>query len=76
MNAAAQLSMFEPEGLEAVQLLQKKLSDVARLRTSAEKLRLCDLSAAAQILDREAHRVDAEALVLALLCDFEREAGL
>lgn len=76
MNAAAQLSMFEPEGLEAVQLLQKKLSDVARLRASAEKLRLCGMVAAALTLEREAARVDTEALVLALLCDFESEAGL
>jgi hypothetical protein len=68
--------MFEPEGLEAVQLLQKKLNDVSRLLASAHKLRLCYMHAAALTLEREAARVEDEALVLALLCDFEKEAGL
>lgn len=76
MNAASQLSMFEPEGLEAVQLLQKKLSDAARLTASAEKLRLLGMPSAAHVLECEAARVDQDALVLALLCDFENEAGL
>lgn len=76
MNAPAQLSMFEPEGLEVVQLLQKKLHDAQRLRASAEKLSLCGMASAAATLNREAERLDSEALVFALLCDLEREAGL
>lgn len=76
MNAPAQLSMFEPEGVEAVQLLQKKMHDAARLRASAERLNLCGMSSAAITLEREAQRLDSEALVFALLCDFELEAGL
>lgn len=76
MNAPAQLSMFEPEGLEAVQLLERKIRDAARLRVSAGKLSLCGMCSAALTLEREAERVDGEALVFALLCDFEREAGL
>lgn len=76
MNAAAQLSMFEPEGQEAVRLLQAKVKERDRCFADAERLQLLGLYSAAALLQRLGDQFEHEALIFALLLDIEREAGL
>jgi hypothetical protein len=76
MNASTQLSMFEPEGAEAVRLLQAKVRERDRCFADAERLQLLGLYSAAALLHRMGDSFQQEALIFALLLDIEREAGL
>ncbi len=76
MNAPAQLTMFEPDGAEAVALLQMHMKEADRLRSAAERLRLCGIDSGAALLSRLAESSERDALVFAILLDIEREAGL
>ena len=76
MNAAAQLSMFEPEGVEALALLEKALADFAKHRKGVELMQLIQLPGAARIAKRLQAEAEVRVLTFAILLDLEAEAGL
>lgn len=76
MNAPAQLSMFEPEGAEAMQLLQKHLREAEHHLSMADRFELLGMAGAVRRAEAQADDATSSALVLALLLDIEREAGL
>lgn len=76
MNVAAQLSMFEPEGAQAVNLLRAHLSEANRHRDRVEYYEVLRMPGAARRETALAEQAEASALVLAILLDLEAEAGL
>ncbi|MET3177084.1 hypothetical protein [Variovorax sp. UC74_104] len=76
MNAAAQLSMFEPEGAEAVNLLRSHLAEAKRHRDRVEYFEVLRMPGAARRETVMAEQAEASAFVLAVLLDLEAEAGL
>lgn len=76
MNAHAQLSMFEPEGVEAVRLLRSHLAEAKRCRDRVEYFEVLKMPGAARREEAMAEQAEAAALVLAILLDLEAEAGL
>ncbi|MFT3717228.1 hypothetical protein [Pseudorhodoferax sp.] len=71
-----QLALFEPEGKEAVKLMQKALAESAKCKADADRLRLIGVVSGAELLERLADAFRRDALVFAILLDLEREAGL
>lgn len=76
MNAADQLSMFEPEGAEALALLRRHMAEASKHRKGVQLMELLELPGAARVSERLAQEAEARALVLAILLDLEREAKL
>lgn len=71
-----QLALFEPEGKEAVTLMQRALREAERCDEAAARLRLLGVPGGAEVLEREADSFARDALVFAILLDLEREACL
>jgi hypothetical protein len=76
MNAADQLSMFEPEGAEALVLLRRHMGEATKQRKTMQVMELLELPGAARVAERLAQEAEGRALVLAILLDLEREAKL
>jgi tRNA nucleotidyltransferase/poly(A) polymerase len=76
VNAAAQLSMFEPEGAEALHLLERALAEVSKHRKGVELMQFIQLPGAARVAQRLQAEAEDRALTLAILLDLEAEAGL
>lgn len=76
MNAAAQLSMFEPEGAEALALLNAHVREAQRHFAAEVRFELLMMPGAARRAEAMAEEATKAALVLAVLLDLEAEAGL
>jgi hypothetical protein len=76
VNARSQLSMFEPEGAEAVNLLRGHLSEAKRHRDRVEYFEVLCMPGAARREAAMAEQAEAAAFILAVLLDLEAEAGL
>lgn len=76
MNVAAQASLFEPEGEEAVRLLDKWMRDADRHAAAADRCEMLGLTGAVRVHDALMHAAAQNALVFAVLLDLEREAAL
>ncbi len=76
MKSADQLSMFEPEGEEALALLQQWLRTAENYLRAADTLRLCQMQGAAHKAELLAEQAARQAFTLAVLLDLEREASL
>jgi hypothetical protein len=76
MNAPEQLSMFEPEGAEALALLQRYLRETEQHLNMSDRMELLGMPGASDRAHRLAEESARAALSLAMLLDFEREAGL
>lgn len=76
MNAAAQTSLFEPEGAEAAQLLDKWMRDADRHASAAHRCELLGLAGAVRVHESLMEQAAQNALVFAVLLDLEREAVL
>jgi len=76
MNAPAQLSMFEPEGEEALTLLRRYLREAEQHAASADRFGLLGMLGASARSDALMQQAVDNALVMAMLLDFERESSL
>lgn len=76
MNAAGQLSMFEPEGAEALALMKRHKRGYEAAMQQADLWHALWCPGARDEALRQARDYFSSWLVLALLLDLEREAGL
>ncbi len=76
MTAADQLSLFEPEGPEALALLRKHLADAERYAKQVVQFEALCMPGAARLAQAESDAAMARATVLAIFLDLESEAGL
>ncbi|MET3512481.1 hypothetical protein ABIC63_000241 [Pseudacidovorax sp. 1753] len=76
MTASDQLSLFEPEGPEALTLLRKHLADAARYAKQVVQFEALCMPGAARLAQSESDAALGRAVVLAIFLDLEREAGL
>lgn len=76
MNAAAQLSMFEPEGVEALALMKKHAQRYRQALDAADLWDACLCPGARDAALSEAADAFSHWLVFAVLLDLEREASL
>lgn len=76
MNAPEQLSMFEPEGVEAMSLLSGFIKEQARFELAAERYELRGMRGASRVCRALAVDAEGNVVLLATLLEFEREAGL
>lgn len=76
MKREIQLSMFEPEGEQALELLAGKLGEVQKALALVQRMTILRMPGAARMAQRLAAQAESDALVFAILLDLEREAGL
>lgn len=76
MNVAAQLQMFEPEGAEALSLLQRYLKEADHHLAMSDRMELLGMHGAMHRADLLSLQACDSAFVLAVLLDLERESGL
>lgn len=76
MNAAAQLNMFEPEGVELARLVSVHSRNAAFERRRAENLRTGGYVGAAATSDRSADELSESAAVCEMALQFEQLSGL
>lgn len=76
MTVSDQLSLFEPEGPEALALLRKHLADAERYAKQVTQFEALCMPGAARLAQSESDAALGRAAVLAIFLDLEREAGL
>lgn len=76
MNAPDQLALFEPEGREVVDLLQRYMKQAELHARKADRFELLGLDSAAAIEDACMTEAISNAFVFAVLLDIERESEL
>lgn len=76
MTAADQLSLFEPDGAEALALLRKHLAEAERYAKQVAMFDALLMPGASRLAHAESCAAMQRALSLAIFLDLLREAGL